>query len=155
MRDYWNILLAAVCLTATLAGTATAEASQSEPQFQTDFYSELYEAHAQCDEDLDQTRSEFIVDMFERYRGNKVSKELMTKLLLHNIRIARMDLTETRKEREQNVSNLKDLETGSEHEPDSNDRDRERQKRLKSLDERIVTKQRYIEFNLCVLSVLQ
>lgn len=155
MRVHRSILVLGLCLTAQLAGAPTTEATQEGSQLQADVYNELYEAHVECDEDLRQSRSEFIVEMFERNRGNRVSKELLRRLLLHNIKIARQDLNEWRKERERYVSErMKELENSSEKGVDSNDRFRERQEQLKSLDERIGFKQRYVEMSLCVLSVL-
>lgn len=150
-----DIQLLVLCLTAQLASAATKDASQEEPQLQADVYNELYEAHLKCEKDFSQTRSEFIVEMFERNRGNRVSKELLTKLLLHNIRIARKELKKMRKERERYVSvRMNELENSSKREPYSNDRFRKRQEQLKSLDDKIGTRQRYVEVSLCVLSVL-
>lgn len=156
MRVHRDILVAVLILTAQLAVAVTTEADQDEPQFQADVYNELYEAHVKCDENLDQSRSEFIVEMFDRHRGNRVSKELLIKLLRHNIRIAREELSERLEERERYVSErVNELENHLEHGADSNDRFRERQEQLKSLDDKISTKRRYVEINLCVLSFLQ
>jgi len=156
MHYYRVTVVLALFSTAHLAGAATTEDRKEEPEFQADVYNELYEAHVKCDEELEQSRSEFIVEMFERNRGERISRELLRKLLVHNIEVAREELDKARKDRDRFISErMTDLETVQDSESKSNDRFRKRQEQLRLLDEKISARKRYVEVNLCVLSFLQ
>ena len=50
-------------------------AQGNEPLIQADVYDALYKAYVQCDDNLDQSRSEFITDKLERDGGHGMSIE--------------------------------------------------------------------------------
>ena len=79
-------------------------AEGSGPFIQADVYNALYEANVQCDDNLDQSRSEFITDEFERNSGNRVSMELLTRLLAYNVQTAKQSITDKTQERELYIS---------------------------------------------------
>jgi hypothetical protein len=133
---------------------ALSSGQTDEPFVQADVYDALYEAHVQCEEDLDQSRSEFITDMFERNRDNRVSMELLTKLLTHNINVAKQSVAEKERERELYVAKVLQAPAGPDP-IDSPDASKERHKKIKQIDDFLKKERQYVEVNECVLAILQ
>ena len=93
-------------LLALLLIAVTSNSQENEPFVQADVYDALYEAQVQCDDDLDQSRSEFITDELERNADNRVSMELLTKLLAYNVQTAKQSVSDKTQERELYVSEV-------------------------------------------------
>ena len=79
MSRYAKINLPALSLLVLFLVDVPSIAQVSDPPIQADVYNALYEAYAQCDDNLDQSRSEFITDKLERDGGNGMSIELLRK----------------------------------------------------------------------------
>ena len=127
----------------------------NEPFIQADVYNALYEARVQCDDNLDQSRSEFITDMFERNRDNRISIKLLRKLLAHNVQIAKQSKADKIQERELYVSEI--LQAPKESSGERVDiavASEERHKKIRQIDDLIKGKRQYVEVHECVLAVL-
>lgn len=133
----------------------TSDSQESEPFIQADVYDALYEAQVQCDDNLDQSRSEFITEMFERYRRNSVSMELLRKLIRYNVQLAQRDIADKTGEREIYISELLDVpEELSADGVDPAAASNDRYGNIRRADEFLWKKRRYIEVQECVLSAL-
>ena len=130
-------------------------AQGNEPFIQADVYNALFEAHVQCDDNLDQSRSEFIIDMFERNRGNSISMELLRKLLTHRVEVAKQSIVDKTQERELYVAEVLQApkESSDEHIA-SGEASEERHEKIKQIDDFIRGKRPYVEVHECVLAVL-
>jgi hypothetical protein len=130
-------------------------AQGNEPFIQADVYNALYEAYVQCDDNLDQSRSEFITDKLERGRGDKISIELLRKLLAHNLQVAEQSLADKIQERELYVSEiLQPPKESSDERVDPAEASKERHKKIRQIDDFIKGKRQYVEVHECVLAVL-
>ncbi len=130
-------------------------AQGNEPFIQADVYNALYEAFVLCDDNLDQSRSEFITDKLERGRGGEISIELLRKLLTHNIHIANQSITDKMKERELYVSEILRAHKESSDQPvDSDEAPKDRHKEIGQIDDFLKAKRQYVEIHDCVLTVL-
>jgi len=135
--------------------TVASGSQENEPFIQADVYDALYEAHLQCDDNLDQSRSEFITEMFERYRSNSVSKELLRKLIRHNVQLAQRYIADKTSKRELYISELLDVpEESSAEGVDPDAASYERYGNIRRADEFLREKRRYVEVHECVLTVL-
>ena len=135
---------------------APSNAQRDEPFIQADIYNALYEGHVQCDENLDQSRSEFITDMFERNRGNRISMELLAKLLTHNIKVAKQSIADKAQERELYIAEVLRAPKGASDEPvDSPEASQGRHREIEQIDDFLREERRYVEIYECVLAVLQ
>jgi hypothetical protein len=149
------IKLPTLSLLVLLLVAVPSNAQGNEPFIQADVYNALYEAHVQCDDNLDQSRSEFITDMFERYRGNRVSIELLRKLLGHNVQVAKQSIADKTKERELYVSEILDAPKESYEEGvDPAEASKERHEKIRQIDDFLKGKRQYVEVHECVLTVL-
>ena len=130
-------------------------AQGNEPLIQADVYNALYEAYVQCDDNLDQSRSEFITDKLERGRGNGISIEVLRKLLTHNVQIANQSIADTMKERELYVSEILGAHKESFDQPvDPAEAPKDRHKEVRKIDDFLKAKRQYVEIHECVLRVL-
>ncbi len=130
-------------------------AQGNDPFIQADIYNALYEARVQCDDNLSLSRSEFITEMFERYRGNRVSMELLRKLIGHNVQVAQQSIADKTRERELYVSEILDgPKESSEEGVDSAAASKDRQEKIRQIDDFLKGKRQYVEVNECVLTVL-
>jgi len=128
---------------------------ENKPFIQADVYNALYEARSHCDDSLDQSRSEFITEMFERYRGNSVSLELLKKLLTHNVQIENQSIADKIQERELYVSEiLQAPRESSDERADSVSASNERHKKIRQIDDFLKGKRQYVEVHECILAVL-
>jgi hypothetical protein len=123
-------------------------AQGNEPLNQANVYNALYEAYVQCDEDLDQSRSEFITDKLERDGGNGMSIELLGQLFTHNVQTANQSIADKKKERELYVSEM--LQALNEQSEAS----KERHEKIRQIDDFLKGKRQYVEVHECVLAVL-
>ena len=143
-------------LLALLLVAVTSDSQENEPFVQADVYDTLYEAQVQCDDSLDQSRSEFITEMFERYRRNSVSIELLRKLIRYNVQFAQRDIAEKTKERELYISELLDVpEESSAEGVDPAEASNDRYGNIRRTDEFLKEERRYVEVHECVLTVLE
>jgi len=130
-------------------------AQGNEPLIQADIYNALFEAFVQCDDNLDQSRSEFITDKLERDAGSGMSIELLRKLLTHNVQIAIQSIADKKKERELYVSEILRAHKDSVEQPvDSAEAPKDRHKEIRQIDDFLKAKKRYVEVHECVLRVL-
>jgi len=130
-------------------------AQGNEPLIQADVYNALYEAYVQCDDNLDQSRSEFITDKLERGRGDGISIELLRKLLTHNVQIANQSIADKMKERELYVSEILRAHKESSDQPvDPAEAPKDPHKEIRQIDDFLKTKRQYVEIHECVLRVL-
>ncbi len=93
--------------------------------------------------------------MFERYRSNNVSIELLRKLIRYNVQLAQHDIADKTRERELYIAELLDVPEESSAEgvapaEASNDR----YGNIRRTDEFLKEKRRYVEVHECVLTVL-
>ena len=123
---------------------------------QADVYDALYEAQVQCDDDLDQSRSEFITDELERNADNRVSMELLTKLLAYNVQTARQSVSDKTQERELYVSEiLRAPKVSSEESVEEAKASKERHEKIRQIDDFLKRERRYVEVRECVLAALE
>ena len=133
----------------------TSNSQADEPFIQADVYNVLYEAQVHCDDNLGQSRSEFIVEMFERYRGNRVSIELLRKLMGHNVQVAQQLIADKTRERELYVSEILDEpKESSEEGVDSAAASKDRHEIIRQIDDFLTEKWEYVKVRECVLTVL-
>lgn len=145
----------ALSLLALLLVAVTSDSHDNEPFIQADVYDALYEAQVQCDDNLDQSRSEFITTMFERYRSNSVSTELLRKLIRYNVQLAQRDIADKTRERELYISELLDVPKASSAEGvDPVAASNDRYGNIRRADKILREKRRYVEVHECVLTVL-
>ena len=145
----------ALWLLVLLLVAVPSNAQGNEPFIQADVYNELYEARVQCDDNLDQSRSEFITDMFERNRGNRVSIELLRQVLAHNVQVAKQSIADKMKERDLYVFEiLQARKESSDERVDPAEASKERHKKIRQIDDFIKGKRHYVEVHECVLEVL-
>ena len=129
--------------------------SQGNESFiQADVYNALYEAYVQCDDNLDQSRSEFITDKLERGSG-EISIELLRKILAHNVQVAKQSIADKTQERKRYVSEIlnaskKSFEEGA----DPAEASKERHEKIRQIDDFLKGKRQYVEVRECVLTVL-
>lgn len=148
---FFACLLLFVCFVA-----APSNAPADEPFLQADVYDALYSAHVQCDDDLDLSRSEFITNEIERNGSNRLSKEMLAKLLAHNVETARKTIAEKTQERKLIVSEMLRAPTvSSEESIETRQASRERHERLRQIDELLKRHRRYVEVYDCVIGELQ
>jgi len=130
-------------------------AQRNRPLVQADVYNALYEAHVQCDDNLDQSRSEFITDMFEQNRGNTISMELLRKLLTHRIKVAKQSIADKTRERELFVAEgMRAPGESSDERIASAKASQELHEKIRQIDDFIRGKRPYVEIHECVLAVL-
>ena len=145
----------ALSLLVLLLVAVPSNAQGNGPFIQADVYNALYEARVQCDDNLDQSRSEFITDMFERNRGNRISIELLRKLLAHNVQIAKQSIADKIQERELYVSEILQAPKESSNERvDPAEASKERHKKIRQIDDFVKEKRQYVEVHECVLAVI-
>ncbi len=146
----------ALSLLALLLSAAPSNSLGNEPFIHADVYNALYEAHAQCDDDLDLSRSEFITDEIERNAGNRLSMELLTKLLDYNVQTAKQSISDKTQEREHYVSEmLRAPKVSSEQSIEEAKASKERHKTIRQIDEFLKRERRYVEVRECVLAALE
>ena len=121
---------------------------------QADVYNALYEAHAHCDENLEQSRSEFITAMFERYRDNTVTMDLLKTLITHSQSIARRQIAEEEREHEILSSSRQAVPIDGYANPDDVRKLKEHQKALDALEESLDSRRKQAEVNDCVVETL-
>ena len=145
----------AISLLILLFVVAPLNGQEYRPFIQADVYNALYEATNHCDDSLDQSRSEFITEIFERYRGNSVSLELLKKLLTHNVQIAKQAIADKIQAREAGMPESQPPPNGS---PDGGiDPTRENSKQEKEAEwiyEFVRAKEQYVEVHECILATL-
>ena len=130
-------------------------AQGNEPLIQADVYDVLYEAFVQCDDNLDQSRSEFITDKLVRGRGDEISIELLRKLLTHNVQIANKSIADKTKERELYVKEILRADKESSDQPvDPAEAPKDRHEEIRQIDDFLKAKRQYVEIHECVLRVL-
>ena len=145
----------ALTLLALLFVAVTSDSQENESFVQADVYDALYEAQVQCDDNLDQSRSEFITEMFERYRRNNVSMELLKKLIRYNVQLAERYIAEKTREREIYISELLDVpEESSAEDVGPAAAPVDRYGNIRRADEFLREKWRYVEVHECILTVL-
>lgn len=128
----------------------------NELSIQADVYNALYEAFVQCDDDLDQSRSEFITDEFERNSGNSVSMELLTIVLAYNVQVAKQSIRDMTQEREIYISQfLQAPKVSSEQSAEEAKASKERHERIRQIDDLLMRERRYVEIRECVLAALE
>ena len=126
-----------------------------EPFVQADVYNALYEAHFQCDDKLDQSRTEFITDSLERNRGNRIPIELLRKLVAYNVQIAKQSIADKIQEREHYVSEILRLSKEfSDERIDPAEASGERHEKVRQIDKLLKGTRQYVEIHDCVLAVL-
>ncbi len=129
---------------------------ENEPFVQADVYDALYEEQVQCDDDLDQSRSEFITDELERNAGNRLSMALLTKLLTHNVQTAKQSISDKTQERELYISEmLRAPKVSSEESAEEAKASKERHERIRQIDDFLKKERRYVEVHECVLAALE
>jgi len=122
---------------------------------QADVYDVLYDAYVQCDDNLDQSRSEFITEKLERGRGEEISIELIGKLLAHNVQLASNAIADKMKERERYVNEtLASNKESSDQPVDSAEATKDRHRTIRQIDDFIRQKTFYVKVNECVIEVL-
>ena len=125
-----------------------------EPAIQADIFNTLYEAYAQCDDEFDQSRSEFITDKLEHSSG-EISIAMIRDILKHNVQIANQSIFQKAKERELYLSEI--LESNGESSDasvDLADEDKDPHAEIRKIDDFLKLKMRYVEVHECVLDVL-
>ena len=153
----WNAMFNsyALSLLILLFVAAPLNGQEIKPFIQADVYNALYEARNHCDDNLDQSRSELITEMFERYRGNSVSLELLKKLLTHNVQIAKQAIADKIQTREHGMPESQPPPNGSPDEDIDPAREKyEREKEVERIDEFVTAKERYVEVHECILATL-
>ena len=154
MSQYAKTNSLALSLLVLLLVNVPSIAQGNEPLIQADVYNALYEAYVQCDDNLDQSRSEFITDKLERDGGTGMSIELLRKLLTHNVQIAIQSIADKKKERELYVSEILGAHEESVEQPvDSAEAPKDRHKEIRQIDDFLKANKRYVEVHECVLSV--
>jgi hypothetical protein len=144
-----------VSLPALLLVAVAANAKENEPFNQADVYNALYEAYAQCDEDLDQSRSEFIADEIERNGANRLSMELLTTLLAYNVRSAKQSISDKTEERERYVAEmLRAPKMSVDESGEEADASRKRHEKIRQIDAFLKRERRYVAVRECVLETL-
>ncbi len=153
LNSLTNLLL--VSLPALLLAAVTANAHEHEPFNQADVYNALYEAYAECDEDLDQSRSEFISDELERNGANRLSMAMLTKLLTYNVQKAKQSVSDKTQKREFYVSEmLRSPKVSSDESVEEAEASRERHEKIRQIDAFLKKERRYVEVRECVLAAL-
>ena len=143
-------------LLALLLVAVTSNSQENEPFVQADVYDALYEAQVQCDDDLDRSRSEFITDELERNADNRVSMELLTKLLAYNVQAAKQSVSDKTQERELYVSEmLRALKVSSDESVEEAKASKERHEKIRQIDDFLKSERRYVEVRECVLAALK
>lgn len=117
---------------------------------QADVYNALYEAHVRCDDIFEQSRSEFIAEMFDRYRSNKVTVDLLKILITHSIQNAKTAISEFRQNPEATGSPVSMAPYGSIEVCGK----REKASRLVTTDDYLESKNRYVAIHECVIQEL-
>jgi len=126
-----------------------------EPPIQADVYDALFDAYVQCDDDLKQSRSEFITDMLERDSGNGMSMEMLRNLFTRNVQAAKQAIVDKAKERELYVSEMLRLpRVSSDESVEEANASAERHEKIRQIDYLVKREKRYIKVHECVLSVL-
>ncbi len=128
----------------------------NEPFSQADVYNALYEAHVECDDNLDQSRSEFITDMHERNGGYRLSMEMLRKFLIYNVHTAKQSITEKTQERELYISEILHApKVSSEKGVEQAEASKERHEKVRQIDDFLKIKRRYVDVHECVLEALE
>ena len=154
MSRYAKINSPAISLLVLILVDVPSFAQGTEPFIQADAYNALFEAHVQCDDNLDQSRSEFITEKLERDGSNGMSIELLRKLFTHNVQTANQFIADKMKERERYVSEILGAHEESVDQPvDSAEATKDRHKEIRQIDDILKAKKRYVEVHECVLSV--
>jgi len=144
-----------VSLPALLLVAVAANAQEHEPFNQADVYNALYEAYAECDEDLDQSRSDFISDELERNGANRLSMELLTTLLAYNVQSAKQSISDRQEERERYVAEmLRAPKMSVDESIEEAEASRERHEKIRRIDDFLRSQRRYVEIRECVLAAL-
>lgn len=140
----------------TLLLAAVPSNSQGNESFiQADVYDALYEAYAQCDDDLDLSRSQFITNEFERNGSNRLSMDVITELLAYNVQTAKQSISDKTQERERYVSEmLRAPKVSSEQSVEETKASKERHKNVRQIDDFLKRERRYVEVRECVLTAL-
>jgi len=130
-------------------------AQGNEPLYQADVYDSLYEAYIQCDDNLDQSRSEFITDKLERGGGDLISIEELRKILMHNIKVANQSIAKNAKERELRVNDVLHTDKDSpDQDVDPTNAIQEHREEIEQIDDDLKEQRLYVGIRLCVLGVL-
>lgn len=149
-----NSLASSLWLALLFSGTSNGQ--EEGLYIQADVYDTLYEAHVACDEELDQSRSEFITDMFQRNRDNPISMELLTKLLSHNVEVAKQSIAQKTQERVYYVDQVLAGQKESSGEPIySSEMATDAHAKIEQIDGFLKRERRQVELDECVLSFLQ
>ncbi len=131
-------------------------AQGNEPFIQADVYNALYEANVQCDGNLDLSRSDFITSEFERNGGNRVSMELLTRLLAYNVQTAKQSITDKTQERELYISEmLRAPKVSWEESVEEAEATKERHEKIRQIDDFLKRERRYVKVHECVHTALQ
>ena len=142
-------------LPALLLVAVAANAKENEPFNQADVYNALYEAYAQCDEDLDQSRSEFIADELERNGANRLSMELLTMLLAYNVQSAKQSISDKTEERERYVAEmLRAPKMSVDESVEEAEASSDRHEKIRQIDAFLKRERRYVAVGECVLETL-
>ena len=145
----------AISLLVLLLVAVPSNAQRNEPLIQADVYNALYEAYVQCDDNLDQSRSEFITDKLERDGGSGMSIELLRKLFTHNVQIANQSIADKIQERELYVSEmLRAPKVSSEESVEEAEASKERHEKIRQIDDFLKGKRQYVKVRECVLAAL-
>lgn len=127
--------LPALWLPVLLLAAVASHSQENEVFIQADVYNALYDAYVQCDDDLGLSRSEFITEEFERNAGNRLSIDLLTKLLAYIVRTAKQSISDKTQERELYVSEmLRAPKVSSEESAEEAKASRERHEKIRQID---------------------
>ena len=142
-------------LIALLLAASPSNSQVNEPFIQADVYDALYEAYAQCDDNLELSRSEFITSEFERNAGNRQSMELLTELLAYNVQTAKQSISDKTQERERYISEmLRAPKVSSEQNVEEAKASKELHEKVRQIDNFLKRKRRFVEVRECVLAAL-
>jgi hypothetical protein len=138
-----------------LLAAAPSHSLADEPLNQADVYNTLYDAHVQCDEDLDQSRTEFITDELERNGANRLSMELLTTLLAYNLQSAMQSISDKTEERERYVAEmLRAPKMSVDESVEEAEASSDRHEKIRQIDAFLKRERRYVAVRECVLETL-
>ncbi len=132
----------------------SSNAQEDEPFIQADVYNALYEAYVQCDNNFDQTRSEFITEKLEHDSG-QITIASLKKILNYNVEAANQAIAKRSTEREFYVSEIIGAHNESNDQPgDLTEEDKEPHKEVREIDAFLKEQRRYVEVHECLHETL-
>lgn len=130
--------------------------SRGDERFiQADVYSALYDAYARCDDDLEQSRSEFITEKLQLDSG-RITMASLLRVLDYRVTSAARQIVQKTSEREAYVSEILGRDDGSENHGAHNPAgDVVAHEKVRKLDAFLAERRRYLEVHQCVLEALR